>query len=130
MNRYSYEREMRMSEANRCAVTIIHHELVKQVKDRMISQEDAGELANFYKVFADPTRVKLLFALGIQEMCVCDLSYLMNMSQSAVSHQLKVLRQARVVKNRRDGKVMYYSLDDDHIQHVFSQGLEHIKETK
>ncbi len=119
-----------MSETDRCAVTIIHHDLVKQVQDRMISDDEAGELANFYKVFADPTRVKILFALGIQEMCVCDLSYIMNMSQSAVSHQLKVLRQARIVKNRRDGKVIYYTLDDDHIQHVFLQGLEHIKETR
>jgi len=119
-----------MRETDRCAVTIIHHDLVKQVQESMISDDDAGELADFYKVFADPTRVKLLFALGIREMCVCDLSYIMKMSQSAVSHQLKVLRQARIVKNRRDGKVMYYTLDDDHIQRVFSQGLEHIKETK
>ncbi|RQD70482.1 MAG: ArsR family transcriptional regulator [Tindallia sp. MSAO_Bac2] len=115
-------------EKDRCAVTIIHHDLIKRVEDKMISDSEAVDLAHFFKVFSDPTRVKILYVLGVQEMCVCDISYVLDVSQSAVSHQLKILRQARIVKNRRDGKVMYYSLDDDHIQSVLMKGLEHINE--
>ncbi|SFI08941.1 transcriptional regulator, ArsR family [Tindallia magadiensis] len=111
-----------------CEVTVIHHDQIKETERKMISNEQATELAYFFKVFSDPTRVKILYALSLQEMCVCDISYLLNASQSAISHQLKMLRQARVVKSRRDGKIIYYSLDDDHIQRVFNQGLEHINE--
>jgi ArsR family transcriptional regulator len=85
-------------------------------------------LAEFFKVFGDSTRLKILYALSMSEMCVCDLAALLSMSQSAISHQLKVLRQTRLIKYRKDGKVVYYSLDDDHIRRVFEQGLAHVNE--
>ena len=87
-----------------------------------------NELADFYKVFGDATRVKILCALLASEMCVCDLAELLGMTQSAISHQLRVLKQAKLVKNRRDGKTVYYSLADGHIQNIISQGMEHIQE--
>ena len=117
-----------MSSKDQCGVTIIHHDLIHKVEKDMISDQQALRLAEFFKMFADGTRTKILYALALQEMCVCDLSYLLGTSQSAVSHQLKVLRQSRIVKNRREGKVIYYSLDDDHIVKVFQQGLEHIND--
>ena len=86
------------------------------------------DLADFYKVFADPTRVKLLCVLLETEMCVCDLAEVLKMTQSAISHQLRMLKQMKLVKNRREGKTVFYSLADDHIQTIISQGMEHISE--
>ena len=86
------------------------------------------ELADFYKVFADATRIRILCVLLESEMCVCDLAEVLEMTQSAISHQLRVLKQAKLVKNRRDGKTVYYSLADGHIQTIISQGMEHITE--
>ena len=86
------------------------------------------ELADFYKVFGDATRVKILCVLLESEMCVCDLAELLGMTQSAISHQLRVLKQMKLVKNRREGKTVYYSLADGHIQTIISQGMEHIQE--
>ncbi len=111
---------------DRCSCKVIHNETVERVSAKMIDQENAEELASFFKVFGDPTRLKVLYALNLEEMCVCDLSALLSMTQSAVSHQLKVLRTARVVKMRREGKVVYYSMDDDHIRRIYDQGLSHI----
>jgi len=111
-----------------CGQTIIHGDIVKEVNKRMLTDETVMALAEFFKVFGDPTRLKILYALSISEMCVCDLAALLSMSQSAISHQLKVLRQTRLIKYRKDGKVVYYSLDDDHIRHVFEQGLAHVNE--
>ena len=86
------------------------------------------DLAEFFKVFGDSTRIKIICALFESEMCVCDLAALLNVSQSAISHQLKTLKSARLVKYRRDGKVIYYSLDDEHVKHVFDEGLRHVTE--
>ena len=86
------------------------------------------ELADFYKVFADSTRIKILCVLLEAEMCVCDLAEVLGMTQSAISHQLRILKQMKLVKNRREGKTVYYSLADDHIQTIISQGMEHIME--
>ena len=86
------------------------------------------DLPDLFKVFGDSTRIRILSALSKAEMCVCDIAYLLNMSQSAISHQLRVLKQARLVKNRRDGKIVYYSLDDNHIVGILDQGLDHIRE--
>ncbi|TJX14605.1 helix-turn-helix transcriptional regulator [Tissierella creatinini] len=94
----------------------------------MPQEEMLYDLAELFKVFGDSTRVKILWALDEAEMCVCDIAVLLNMTQSAISHQLRVLKQARLVKNRRDGKVVYYSLDDEHVKDIFDQGLNHIKE--
>jgi ArsR family transcriptional regulator len=85
-------------------------------------------MADFFKVFGDSTRIKILYALISSEMCVCDLSVLLNMHQSAISHQLRVLKQANLVKYRKEGKVVYYSLKDEHVKTIFEQGLIHLKE--
>ena len=94
----------------------------------MPEEEKIKELAEFYKVFGDATRVKILYVLLESEMCVCDLAALLKMTQSAISHQLRVLKQMKLVKNRREGKTVYYSLADGHIQNIISQGMEHIME--
>lgn len=111
-----------------CESVHIHDGVIEQVKRGMPKQEDLKELADFFKVFGDGTRIRILYALLSSEMCVCDLAELLEMSQSAISHQLRVLKQMKLVKNRRDGKTVYYSLADGHIQTIMSQGMEHIKE--
>ena len=97
----------------RCDCVVIHEDVVQQVKDKMPEEETLYDLAELFKVFGDSTRIKILWALDEAEMCVCDIAALLNMTQSAISHQLRVLKQAKLVKNRREGKVVYYSLDDD-----------------
>ena len=109
-----------------CTCNVIHHDVVDKVKDNMIEEDKIQDLGDFFKVLSEPTRIKILYALSSSEMCVCDISNLLNMTQSAVSHQLKVLRTARLIKFRKEGKVVYYSLDDSHVENVFKQGLEHI----
>jgi DNA-binding transcriptional ArsR family regulator len=94
----------------------------------MASEADCAGLAGIFKVLGDVTRVRMLTALSIQELCVCDLAAVLELSQSAVSHQLRLLRGARLVKYRKDGKVVYYSLDDDHVKTLFDQGLEHVQQ--
>lgn len=111
-----------------CGNTVIHQDVVDEVRGKMLKDETIMSLAEFFKVFGDPTRLNILYALSISEMCVCDLAALLSMSQSAISHQLKVLRQTRLIKYRKEGKVVYYSLDDDHIRQVFDQGLAHVNE--
>lgn len=117
-----------IAEVDKCSCTMIHDDIVDKVKENMIEEEILYDLAEFFKVFGDSTRIRILWALDQSEMCVCDIAALLGMSQSAISHQLRVLKQARLVKNRRDGKVVYYSLDDDHVKEIFEQGLAHIKE--
>jgi ArsR family transcriptional regulator len=109
--------------------TVIHHDIVMRVKRRLPEDELLFDLAELFKVFGDSTRVRIICALLYAEMCVCDIAVLLGMNQSAISHQLKALRQARLVKFRRDGKVIFYSLDDQHIGSIFRQGLAHVSET-
>ncbi len=113
-----------------CDCTIIHEDIVKEVGENMPEDEGLYDLAELFKVFGDTTRIKILYALFAAEMCVCDIAVLLNMSQSAISHQLRVLKQARLVKYRKQGKVVYYTLDDDHVKEIFDQGLIHINEMK
>lgn len=115
-------------EYERCDCNVIHEEVVNRVKQNMPEEECLYDLAELFKVFGDTTRVKILYALFASEMCVCDIAALLNMSQSAISHQLRVLKQARLVKYRKDGKVVYYTLDDEHIKNIFNQGWLHISE--
>lgn len=115
-------------EIEKCATTIIHQQVVDEVKTMMPDDTVLYDLAELFKVFGDTTRIKILCALFESEMCVCDLTALLNMTQSAVSHQLRTLKQARLVKFRRDGKVIYYSLDDDHIKNIFDAGFKHVCE--
>ena len=105
-----------------------HDALVEQVRRQMPEDDLLCEAAELFKVFGDSTRVKILCALFESEMCVCDISALLNMTQSAISHQLRVLKSAKLVKNRKEGKTVYYSLADDHVKHIFDQGLSHIME--
>lgn len=112
----------------RCEISVIHEDVVDSVKGKMPEEETLYDLAELFKVFGDSTRIKILWALDESEMCVCDIAALLNMTQSAISHQLRILKQARLVKNRREGKVVYYSLDDEHVKEIFDQGLSHIKE--
>ena len=113
---------------DKCDCTVIHEDVVKKVSKNMPDEEILYDLAELFKVFGDSTRVRILWALDEAEMCVCDIASVLNMTQSAISHQLRVLKQARLVKNRREGKVVYYSLDDEHVKAIFDQGLMHIKE--
>ncbi|MCY6957097.1 ArsR/SmtB family transcription factor [Clostridium brassicae] len=115
------------SEVEFCSCNQIHNDVIHKVKENMIPEEISTSLADFFKVLGDNTRIKILFALSVNEMCVCDISTLLSMNQSAVSHQLRVLRGARLVKYRKEGKVVYYSLDDEHVENVFKQGLDHIQ---
>ncbi len=103
-------------------------DIVKVVSARMPSPEDLFEVAELFKAFGDPTRAKIICALSESELCVSDIAELLEMNQSAVSHQLRMLKQVRLVKTRRDGKVRYYSLADEHIQQLFSLAFEHIME--
>lgn len=112
----------------RCEVTTVHQDSVDRARQKMPEEEKLYDLAELFKVFGDSTRIKIIWALFEAEMCVCDIASLLVMSQSAISHQLRVLKQARLVKPRRDGKNMYYSLDDEHIAEIFHQGMKHINE--
>lgn len=106
----------------------IHEEVVKQVQDRLPKEEKLYDLADFFKIFGDTTRIKILYVLLQQEMCVLDIALLLNMTQSAISHQLRVLKAMQLVKFRREGKTILYSLSDSHIENILSQGMEHISE--
>ncbi|KUO74703.1 MAG: ArsR family transcriptional regulator [Clostridia bacterium BRH_c25] len=111
-----------------CSCSYIHEEVVVKVRESMPEEETLYDLAELFKVFGDTTRIKILCALFESEMCVCDIAALLCMNQSAISHQLRVLKQARLVKYRKDGKAVYYSLDDDHVKQIFDQGLVHVNE--
>ena len=114
--------------AESCEMLHHHDEVVKMVTDEMPQEEDLYDLADFFKVFADTTRIKILYVLLKKEMCVCDIAQTLEMTQSAISHQLRILKQMDLVKNRRDGKTIYYSLADNHIVSILNQGMEHINE--
>lgn len=114
--------------AETCSTTVIHGDVIKKVQDHMLDGKILEDLAGFFSLFGHPTRVRILQALLISEMCVCDISYTLNMSQSAVSHQLRLLRDSNLVKSRRSGKSVYYSLSDLHINEIMNQGLTHIQE--
>ncbi len=111
-----------------CDCNIIHEDIVNKVSDKIIDEALSEELALFFKIFADATRIKILSALDKSEMCVCDLAVCLNMTKSAVSHQLSILKRSALVKSRRDGKEVFYSLADEHIKLIVEVGLEHISE--
>lgn len=106
----------------------IHPQVIRKVRAAMPQADLLAELSEFYKLFGDGTRLRILAALSIAELCVCDLSALLEMKQPAVSHQLRVLKQGRTVRARREGKVVYYALNDEHIRHVLRVGLDHLGE--
>jgi DNA-binding transcriptional ArsR family regulator len=108
--------------------SVIHEDVVAEVRKKMPDETVLLDLADLFKVFGDSTRVRILCALMRAEMCVCDIAALLGMSKSAISHQLRTLRQTRLVKYRREGKVVYYSLEDEHVGTIFDQGLVHVSE--
>lgn len=111
-----------------CDCEVIHSGVVEEVKKSMPDETELYDLSDFFKILGDSTRAKIICALDENELCVCDLAVLLGMTKSAISHQLSILRQNNLVKNRREGKVVYYSLADDHIKQIFEKGLEHIRE--
>lgn len=111
-----------------CGCKTIHNDIIEKVDAKMPKEDVFTKLGVFFKAFGDPTRLKILHALLISEMCVCDIAALLNMNQSAISHQLRILKINRLVKFRKEGKVVYYSLDDKHIGEIFESGFAHISE--
>ncbi len=116
------------TEDMQCETIEVHEELVKIVNEKMPEEEELYDLAELFKVFGDSTRIRILFVLLEAEVCVCDLAAALNMTQSAVSHQLRILKQSKLVKSRREGKSIFYSLADGHVKTIIDQGREHIEE--
>ena len=119
---------MALGDVECCELYHVHEDVVQLVREKMPEEDKLYDLAELYKVFGDSTRIRILFLLLESEMCVCDIAHLLNMNQSAISHQLRILKQSRLVKNRREGKSVFYSLADDHVLTILSQGMEHIEE--
>ncbi len=119
---------MKKGNDSECQTLIIHNSIVRKVRDAQPDQYILNTLGEFFKIFGEPTRIKILQALFISEMCVCDLSAVLELNRSAVSHQLKVLRQANLVKFRKEGKSAIYSLSDNHVKMILDQGMSHIAE--
>jgi len=113
-----------------CEVKYVNEKAVKAVRAELLSNEEAFLLAETFKVLSDPTRLKILYALSLTELCVCDLSALLGMRESAVSHHLRLLRALKLVRYRKEGRMAYYSLDDEHIEQLLQQGLEHVQEAE
>ena len=111
-----------------CDEHCVHHNLVDKVNEIMIDEDKLYDLAELFKVFGDSTRIRILFVLFESEVCVCDLAEILNMTQSAISHQLRILKNSGLVKARRDGKSIFYSLADDHVRTIIGQGVDHILE--
>lgn len=113
-----------------CDCEIIHTETVKKVKNEILNHTTLEAMSKFYKAFADSTRIKIINALDCHEMCVCDIAVLLNMTKSAVSHQLKYLKTLNIITSRKEGKIVFYSLADEHVKILFEICHEHIKETE
>ena len=106
----------------------VHEEIVKKVRKEMPGEDVLFDLSELFKVFGDSTRIRILYCLFASEMCVCDIATLLNMTQSAISHQLSVLKKNKLIKSRRDGKTIFYSLADSHVRAILDQGVEHVTE--
>ncbi len=120
-----------MKETNkneRCEVMQIHPDVLKKIDEKMPEDEKIFDLSELFKVFGDSTRMKILFVLLETEACTCDLAEILKMTSSAVSHQLNVLKRSKLVKNRREGKSVFYSLADEHVRTIIRQGIEHVEE--
>ena len=120
--------EQEQLEVEGCGYLCVHEELVAQVQSALPDDDTLSRLTDLFKAFADGTRIRILYVLFEAEVCVCDLARLLGMTQSAVSHQLRILKQARLIKSRRDGKTVFYSLADDHVATLLRQGTENISE--
>lgn len=134
MNKHSYDKNfeegaepMRQEETNGDFLAV-HADVVKRVLDKQPAEEELYDLAELFKVFGDSTRIRILHALLETELCVGDMAQILNLSQSAVSHQLKILKDAKLVRFRREGKIIFYALDDEHVRNILSMGVEHVEE--
>lgn len=116
-----------MKTAEMCDCNVIHENVVEDVKSKMLDNEFISEISIFFKILGDNTRVKILFALDHNEMCVCDIANVLNMTKSSISHQLSYLKDLNIVKSRKSGKEVYYSLDDEHVKEVFEVAISHIE---
>ena len=116
------------TDAERCEYLYVHEDVVKQVTSEMPQDEILYDLAELFKVFGDSTRIKILYALFEAELCVCDMAQLLGLTQTAVSHQLRVLKNNKLVNFRREGKNIFYSLSDNHVRSILGQGMEHVSE--
>lgn len=119
---------MAVNDVECCDFYQVHEDVVEAVQSKMPDEDKLYDLAEIFKVFGDSTRIKILYVLFESEMCVCDIAQLLNMTQSAISHQLRILKQSRLVKSRREGKAVFYSLADGHVRTIINQGMEHIEE--
>ncbi len=117
-----------MEEFIRCEDEVSNQETVKRIKENLLEDGEIFDLAELFKVFGDSTRMKIINALMMEELCVCEIAEITNSTPSAISHQLRVLKQAKLVKYRKEGKSVFYSLDDDHVREIFEKGREHIEE--
>jgi ArsR family transcriptional regulator len=111
-----------------CEAVELHEDLIRVVNETMPEETELYDLAELFKIFGDSTRIRILFVLFEAEVCVCDLANVLNMTQSAISHQLRILKQNKLVKSRREGKSIFYSLADEHVRMIISMGREHIEE--
>lgn len=116
-----------MKTAEVCDCNVIHENVVENVKSKMLDNEFISEISTFFKILGDNTRVKILFALDYNEMCVCDIANVLNMTKSSISHQLSYLKDLNIVKSKKSGKEVYYSLDDEHVKEVFEVAISHIE---
>ena len=120
--------EEKITEIECCSEECVHEDLLKIVNDTMPEETELYDLAELFKVFGDSTRIRILFVLFETEVCVCDLAEALHMTQSAISHQLRILKQNKLVNSRREGKSIFYSLADGHVRTIIAQGREHIEE--
>jgi len=111
-----------------CDAIFIHEDTIKEVQENLLKSKDLDHISKLFKAISDPTRIKILYALKYHELCVCDISVILNMTQSAISHQLKTLKDVDLVRTRKDGKTRFYRLADEHIHMLFSQAIEHVNE--
>lgn len=111
-----------------CETTEVHKDLLQKISGKMPDEDKLYDLAELFKIFGDSTRIRILFVLFEEEVCVCDLAEVLHMTQSAISHQLKILKQSKLVQSRREGKSVFYSLADDHVRTIIAQGMEHVEE--
>lgn len=119
---------MALNDVPHCDYMHAHEDVIRTVREQMPDDDVLYDLAELYKVFGDSTRIRILYVLLEAEMCVCDIALLLGMSQSAISHQLRVLKQSKLVKYRREGKTIFYSLADEHVRMIINQGIDHITE--
>lgn len=114
--------------ADTCDLVYVHEDIVKKVRGELPDEDALYDLTELFRLFGDSTRIRILYVLSASEMCVCDIAALLGMTQSAISHQLRALKNARLIKSRRDGKTVFYSLADGHVRTIIDQGMEHVSE--